>query len=196
MIVKGNIALGNVRRGVGVNGIEESDGYRVRSGDRDLKKSITDGIVSTRHWEGTRTDNAIQTSRGGRLRENGSGGGGDLVYRRIMLDSERRRISVSANCVRSGFPNPFEWKPRGQPSPIAPPSHRSKNNMGIRDFLRIPRKNRRARSEARNEANPVEGRPVDLVAPPQSQPNLGIGSSISRSTSVPPTTRSQEPSGM
>ena len=96
---------------------------------------------------------------------------------------------------RSGFPNRIEWKPRGQPSAIVPPSRRSNDTMGIRDFLRIPRKHRRARSEARNEANPVGGRPVDLAGLPHSQPDLGIGSSI-LPTSVPPTPQNREPSGM
>ena len=73
---------------------------------------------------------------------------------------------------------------------ISPIQH----DMGIRDFLRIPRKHRRARSEARNEANTVEGRPVDLAALPHSQPDLGIGSSISP-TSVPTTSQNREPSG-
>ena len=73
--------------------------------------------------------------------------------------------------------------------------HCSDDNMGIRDFLRIPRKGRRMRSEGRSEAKPIEGGQIDQAAVPHSQPNLGIGSSISPK-SVRSTSQSREPSGM
>ena len=67
--------------------------------------------------------------------------------------------------------------------------------MGIRDFLRLPQKRHQTRSEARTEANPIEGRPVDLAALPHSQPDLGAGSSIPL-TPLLSTSQNWEPSGM
>ena len=72
--------------------------------------------------------------------------------------------------------------------------HLSNDNMGLRNLLRIPVKNRRARSEVRSEANPVEATQVDLALP-HSRLNLGIQSLISP-TPVPSTSKNQEPSGM
>ena len=66
--------------------------------------------------------------------------------------------------------------------------------MGLRDLLGLPRKHRRARSEARREANPVEATRVDLAALPHSQPNLRIESPISP-TPIPSTSQNREPSG-
>jgi hypothetical protein len=69
---------------------------------------------------------------------------------------------------------------------------------GLRDFLRLPRKDRRARSEARSEANPI-GAPskTDLAVPrsTESSPDLRIGSST-LPTPSPLTLGDQESSGM
>lgn len=67
--------------------------------------------------------------------------------------------------------------------------------MGLRDLLRLPRKHRRTRSEVMSEVTSTEGRRVGLAVLPHSQPDLGIGYSISQG-SVPSTSQKQEPGGM
>ena len=67
---------------------------------------------------------------------------------------------------------------------------------GLRDFLSLPRKDRRARSEARSDVGPAAGSgEVDLVVPrpAESSPDLRIGSSTSPSPS-PLTSRSGQES--
>ena len=97
------------------------------------------------------------------------------------------RSSTSRGCM-----NPFGIG--GQPSAITPPSAESNDDMGIREFLCIPRKHRRVRNEARSEAIPIEGRPVDLAGPPHSQSDTGIGSLISPEY-VLPAPQNWEPGG-
>jgi hypothetical protein len=65
---------------------------------------------------------------------------------------------------------------------------------GLRDFLSLPRKDRRARSEAGSIVDPSE---VDLVVPrpAESSSDLGIGPSI-LPTPVPSTLQNRESSGM
>ena len=85
----------------------------------------------------------------------------------------------------------------GHEASYLPSHHRlSNDNMGLRDFLDIPRKwkHRRARSEARRETNPVEATRVDLTALPRSQPDLGIESSTPP-TPTPSTSKNREQSG-
>ena len=51
--------------------------------------------------------------------------------------------------------------------------------MKLRDFFCLPRKNRRAQSKARSEANSIDGRlATQLAVLPHSQPDLRVGSSI------------------
>ena len=68
--------------------------------------------------------------------------------------------------------------------------------MGFRDLLHLPRKHRRARSEARNEANPAEGRQLDLggLPPSRSESDLRIEPS-SLPTPVPSTSQNSESNG-
>ena len=85
-----------------------------------------------------------------------------------------------------------------QRSAIAHYHHWPSDNMGLRDglrdFLSLTRKDRRARSETRNEVDPTaDPGGVDPVVPrpTESSPNLRIGSSTSPSSS-PLTSRDQE----
>jgi hypothetical protein len=87
-------------------------------------------------------------------------------------------------------------------SAIAHHLRRSSDNMGLRDglrdFLSLPRKDRRARSEARSEAGPIAGPGgVDLVVqrPTESSPDLRIAPPT-LSTPSPSTSRNQESNGM
>jgi len=73
--------------------------------------------------------------------------------------------------------------------------HRPSNDMGLRDFLSLPKGHRRSRSKARSEIGSIEGQgEADLVAhqrPAESTPDLRIGSSTSP-TSNPLTSRDRE----
>jgi hypothetical protein len=75
---------------------------------------------------------------------------------------------------------------------------RSSDDMGLRDFLGLPKRHRRKESKARSEIGPNEGTgEVDLVLPRPtagSAPDLQIGTSTSTTTG-PSTTRGQEPNG-
>jgi hypothetical protein len=89
-------------------------------------------------------------------------------------------------------------KAKVQRSAIAHHHLRLSDNMGLRDglrdFLSLPRKDRRTRSEARSEVDPTAGSAeVDLVAPrpTESSPDLRIGSSTLPSPS-PLASRNQE----
>src|SRR6266478_4554380 len=66
--------------------------------------------------------------------------------------------------------------------------------MGLRDLLCIPRKDRRARSQGRSNANSIEGSRVDLAALPHSEPDLRI--THSALTPTPSTSRGREPDSM
>jgi len=76
--------------------------------------------------------------------------------------------------------------------------HRPSNNMGLRDFLSLPKGHRRSRSKARSEIGSIEGQgEADLVAhqrPTESTPDLRIGASTSP-TSSPLTSRDRESGG-
>ena len=71
--------------------------------------------------------------------------------------------------------------------------HRPSNDMGLRDFLSLPKGHRRSRSKARSEIGPIEGQSeAELVAHQRpTTPDLGIGSSTPP-TSGPLTSRGQE----
>ena len=95
----------------------------------------------------------------------------------------------------------MELVPRGRSSLIATTIyanlHRPRNEMGWRDFLRVPKKHRRARSEARGEVESLKGpSDVDLVALriTESTPDLRIGTST-LPTPSPLAFRDQEPNG-
>lgn len=93
-----------------------------------------------------------------------------------------------------------ERKERQQP--IFPLSshhpHPTSDDMGLRDFLRIPKKIRgRVRSKARSEISPIEGPSNDDPAvprPSESTPDLGTGPSTLPTPSF--LTSSQESKGM
>ena len=72
------------------------------------------------------------------------------------------------------------------------------DQMRWRDFLSIPKKNRRTRSKAASEVSSLKGpSAVDLVAPrpTESTPDLRVGAST-LPTSSPSTSRGQESNGM
>ena len=66
--------------------------------------------------------------------------------------------------------------------------------MRLRDLLCLPWKRRRARTEARSEVDPIEGRRVDPVDLPRSRPDLRTESLI-LPTSVPSISQNREPNG-
>ena len=76
--------------------------------------------------------------------------------------------------------------------------HRPGSDMGLRDFLSLPKDPRRSRSKARSDIVPLEGQgDADLVAhqrSAESTPDLRIGSSTS-TTSSPLTSRDRESNG-
>ena len=69
--------------------------------------------------------------------------------------------------------------------------HRPCDSMGFRDFLCLPQKRRRARSQVNAG---TDGEQVDLATLPRSEPDLRIGSSI-RPTAVPSTPQNLESNG-
>lgn len=76
--------------------------------------------------------------------------------------------------------------------------HRTRNDMGLREILRLPKRNRKVRSKTRSEISPIDGPSNDnqgVPRPADSTPDLGIG----RSTLPPPapfTSPDQESKGM
>ena len=75
-----------------------------------------------------------------------------------------------------------EWNERQQSLFLLSPHHlhQTGDNMGLREFLRIPKINRRVRSKARSEVSSIGGPSDDnpvVPRPAASTPNLGIGGS-------------------
>ena len=92
-----------------------------------------------------------------------------------------------------------EWNERHESNyPLSPHHLCSPSDMERRKFSPLPRKHRRAQSEARSNAGPIED-PMEVdpvvLRPTESTPDLGIGPST-LPTSGPSTSHDQESNSM
>ena len=70
--------------------------------------------------------------------------------------------------------------------------HRTKDDMGLREFFRRPHKKHRARNDAQSVTDPIDRSQVGLAILPHSEPDLGVGSP----TPAPSTSQDQQFNGM
>ena len=133
----------------------------------------------------------IPSQNGRRCRRKGGGRNGVLSQRTTNQNKKTGLQFLEMEC-----------RSRVQRSAIAHHLCRSSDNMGLRDglrdFLSLPRKDRRTRSEARSQADPIaDPGGVDLIVQrsTESSPDLRIAPP-NFSIPSPSTSRNQESNGM